>query len=155
MFGEILKEFKELKNEWKTSVLSIVVLGLFFYLVFFTFNRSIILDYSFYVPLLLTIPLAIGWYLISLVYSFSIWMIVFAKKDDNTTIGIIMYFALLLGILTLSIWIYILKLDKFNNIQNLNIFLSNGFRTYSILTFIVFVLGVIVYKVKKKKYGVD
>lgn len=56
-----------LKENWKHILVGVGVNCSFWYLIIFIFNRSLIIDLSFYVPMLITIPLAIISYNIGIV----------------------------------------------------------------------------------------
>jgi hypothetical protein len=79
---DIVIDKDSIKNHWKIFVLGVITNIFFWYLAFFLFKRDIFKDFDFYVPILLSIPLSIIWYLITIFYSYS-FLFLFNKKDSK------------------------------------------------------------------------
>ena len=79
MFGFNL-DVDNLKDNWKHIIVGVGVNSVFWYLLFFVFGRHLIVDFEFFIPMILSVPLAILSFQLSVLFS-SFYHLVFNSVE--------------------------------------------------------------------------
>ena len=151
---KLIELFKELKNEWKVLIGSIVITALLWYLCIFIYDRSLITEYSFYVPIIISFALSILWFPLLLFEAVSLLIIVKRTTFDKG-ISFLLYSGLLTSTVVLCLSIYSdLKIGKSVTLKE---FIFNNFESGFIIGTMFVVIAVIVEVIRnfidKKKEG--
>ena len=138
---KLLELFKELKNEWKIIIISIILISLLWYLSFFIYNRKIITDYSFYVPIILSFSLSILWYPLLLMEA-SIMLFIVRKNVIDKGVSFLLYTGLLASVIVLCLSIYSdLKINKLTTLKE---FIFKNFESGIIIISVLVIVLILV-----------
>ncbi|MBV6485840.1 MAG: hypothetical protein KFKLKKLM_02449 [Flavobacteriales bacterium] len=108
MAGFSINEFKTIQSHWRAFIVSVAITSLFWFLCFFLFNRALITNYSFYIPIILCVSISIAWYSIMFLATASV-ITIFNPKTLKEEVSVPMYYGLGCSIFVLCLAIYINK----------------------------------------------
>lgn len=103
-------DWKDVKTEWKAIIISISVTAMFWYLSFFLFNRTMLLDMPFYIPIIVSFPLSFGVFTLGLGQSILLSLMMGTAKEYKGKVDKILYDGLFYTIAMFSCLIFLNKL---------------------------------------------